>query len=78
MKMSNKLYDALRWTEIIAVAFGTLYGVLAGAWGLPYGDAMIKTCSGFAAFLAAILKASSSAYWEDKTIITNPEGTEGE
>ena len=37
MKMSNKMYDALKWIAMILLpAIGALYFTLAGIWGLPY------------------------------------------
>jgi hypothetical protein len=37
MKMSNKVYDVLKWIAMIFLpALGTLYFALAKIWGFPY------------------------------------------
>lgn len=63
MKMSNKLYDVLKWIAIIALpASATLYSVLAGTWGLPYGDQIVQTINGVATFLGILIGVSTLSY----------------
>ena len=41
MKMSNKVYDVMKWlTVIVLPALATLYTVLADSWKLPYAEQM--------------------------------------
>ena len=36
MKLSNKVYDILKWIALYLLpALGTLYFALSGIWGLP-------------------------------------------
>lgn len=63
--MSNKTYDILKYIGRIALpALATLYGTLAGIWGLPYGEAIVATISALALFLNALLQISSNNYVE--------------
>lgn len=61
--MSNKLYDALKWTALCVLpALGTLYFALAGIWGLPYGQEVVGTITACNTFLGAILGLSTYRY----------------
>lgn len=63
MKMSNKLYDVLKWIALIAMpAIIALYCTLSGIWGWPYGEQIVGTMSAFEIFLGAILQISNSKY----------------
>ena len=66
MKMSNKIYDTLKWVaQILLPALGTLYFALAGIWGLPYGEQIIGTITAVDTFLGVILGISSKQYYDD-------------
>ena len=44
MKLSNKVYDILKWIAMYLLpAAGTLYFALAGIWGFPYGEQIVGT-----------------------------------
>lgn len=63
MKMSNKLYDALKWIALVALpAFGTFYLALAGIWGFPYGDQIVGTVVAVETLLGTLLQISNSQY----------------
>lgn len=63
MKMSNKVYDILKWTaQCILPALGTLYFALASIWGFPHGEQVVGTITAIDAFLGAILGISSFNY----------------
>lgn len=65
MKMSNKLYDVLKYIALIVLpALGTLYFALASIWGLPYGEEIVGTITAIDAFLGALLKISSDNYYK--------------
>lgn len=69
MKMSNKVYDILKWiTMIVLPATGTLYTVLAGIWGFPYADQIGSTISGVVTFLGILLGVSSANYKKKNSI----------
>ena len=61
--MSNNTYDILKYiAQIVLPAIATLYGALAGIWGLPYGEQIVATISAIDLFLGAILKISTTHY----------------
>lgn len=62
-KLSNSTYDILKWIVVIVLpALATLYGVLAGIWGLPYADAIPQTVLAVETALGAILCISTAEY----------------
>ncbi len=63
MKMSNKVYDILKYiTQIIIPAVATLYFALAGIWGFPYGEQIVGTLTAIDTFLGVCLGISSAQY----------------
>ena len=65
MKLSNKLYDVLKWVCMIALnAVGTAYKALSAVWGLPFGEEVMQTCSILSVLLGALLGISSLNYKE--------------
>lgn len=63
MKMSNKVYDILKWFALIAIdAFGLFYSTIATIWGLPFGDQVLYTTSALAVLLGTLLGVSSTQY----------------
>ena len=66
MKMTNQTYDRLKYVaQIILPALATLYGALAGIWGLPLGEQIVATISAVDLFLGALLKISTDNYWRE-------------
>lgn len=67
----DKVYDILKVVVMIILpACGTLYSVLSGIWGLPYGEQIVGTISAITAFLGAVLGISSAAYKKKNTTKT--------
>lgn len=63
MKLSNKLYDILKWiAQLLLPALGTLYFAVANIWGLPYAEEIVGTIVAFDTFLGVILGISSNEY----------------
>ena len=63
MKMSNKVYDVLKFiAQILLPALGTLYFALAKIWGFPYGAEIVGTITAVDAFLGALLQISTDQY----------------
>ncbi len=63
MKMSNKVYDILKWVALIGLgAFGNAYEQLSGVWNLPYGTEIMRTCSILATCLGILLGISNYNY----------------
>ena len=63
MKMSNKVYDVLKFiAQIVLPAIATLYITVANIWGLPYGEQISGTVMAIDTFLGALLMISTNAY----------------
>jgi hypothetical protein len=63
MKISNKLYDILKWiAQILLPAIATLYFALSSIWGLPYGEQIVGTITAIDAFLGVCLGVSTMQY----------------
>lgn len=63
MKMSNKVYDILKWIALIVLpAIATLYAAIASIWGLPYGEHVGGTVSAISVFLGTVLQISNIQY----------------
>lgn len=63
MKLSNKVYDVLKWIALYLLpALGTLYFALSGIWGLPYGEQIVGTITAADTFLGVLLGISSATY----------------
>ena len=68
MKMSNKVYDVLKWiAQLLLPALGTLYFALAGIWGLPYGEQVVGTITAIDTFLGVLLGIASNSYCKNLT-----------
>ena len=63
MKMSNKVYDVLKWVALIAMpALAILYKDLAGIWGLPFAGQIPETITAVDLFLGVVLGISNVTY----------------
>ena len=63
MKLSNKVYDILKWVVIIVLpALGTLYAALSAVWGWPYTEEIVTTITAVDTFLGAVLCISTAQY----------------
>lgn len=63
MKISNKLYDILKWVVIIVLpALATLYAAMAAVWAWPNPDQVVTTITAVDTFLGAVLCISSATY----------------
>ena len=67
MKISNKVYDVLKWVaQYFLPAIGTLYFAISTIWGFPYGEQVVGTITAIDAFLGAILGLSSATYYKNE------------
>ena len=67
MKMSNKVYNVLKWIAQIALpAASTLYFTLASIWGFPNTEYVVGSIAAIETFLGVILGISTAQY--NKTI----------
>ena len=63
MKLSNKLYDILKWVTMIVIpALATAYVGLAEIWGFPYASEIAKTAAVVCTLLGALLGISTAEY----------------
>ena len=63
MKLSNKIYDVLKWIVVIVIpALTTAYVGLAGVWGFPYAEEVAKTSAVVCTLLGAMLGISTAQY----------------
>lgn len=63
MKMSNKIYDILKWlTMVVLPAIGIFYSALAKVWGWPYGTELTATLAAICTFMGTVLQISSANY----------------
>ena len=63
MRMSNKLYDVLKFLcTIFLPALGTLYFALSQIWGLSYGEQITGTLAAIATFIGVCIGISSYNY----------------
>ena len=66
MKMSNKIYDVLKYiAQIVLPALATLYFALAKIWGFPYATEITGTLAAVDAFMGALLQISTKTYMKD-------------
>lgn len=67
MKMSNKVYDVLKYvTQIGLPAVGTLYFALSGIWGFPYAEQVVGTITAIVTFLGVLLGISNANYKKEE------------
>ena len=67
MKLSNKVYDVLKWMALIALdAVGIFYKTIATIWGLPFGDEILATCAAVSLLIGTLIGVSAVKY--NKTI----------
>ena len=65
MQMTNKTYDILKYIALIVLpAVATLYGTVAGIWGLPYAEQIPLTIMAVDTFMGVCLKVSTDKYNE--------------
>lgn len=63
MKMSNNMYDILKWIALVALdAIGVFYNAISGIWGLPLGDEVLATCAALSLLIGTLIGISSEQY----------------
>lgn len=61
--MNDKTYDILKDISLLWMPITiTFYGVISTAWGIPYGEQILATLTGFNAALGAIVKYFKAKY----------------
>lgn len=63
MKMSNKVFDILKWVSILFLpALAVLVKTVFTIWQIPYGDEIATTIMAIDVFLGSILGISTMQY----------------
>lgn len=63
MKMSNKMYDILKWIALVLLpATATFYAAIAAVWGLPCPEQVVGTITAVDTLLGTLLGISSANY----------------
>lgn len=66
MKLTNKLYDILKYVATIGLpATGTLYFALSSIWGFPYGEQVVGTITAVSTFIGVLIGISNAKYRKD-------------
>lgn len=66
MRMSDKVYDTLKWiAQILLPALGTLYFALARIWDFPLAEQIVGTITAVDAFLGVLLGISTASYHKE-------------
>lgn len=77
MKLPDKVYDILKWICLIVLpACATLYSVMSGIWGFPYGEQIVGTITAVGTFLGTLIGVSAKTISDENkkseyTDITN-------
>lgn len=67
MKLSNKVYDILKYVAILGLpALATFCGSIGKIWGLPYTEQIVLTITATDTFIGALLGISSYNYNKSK------------
>ena len=70
MKISNRMYDVLKWVAILFLpALAILIRTVFAIWQIPYGEQISATIIALQVFLGAILGVSTLNY--NKEVINN-------
>ena len=63
MKLSNKVYDNLKWIALVFIpALITFYGVVGNVLNIPYRDVILTIMGAFDVFLGSLLGITSAQY----------------
>lgn len=65
MKLSNKLYDILKWTSLLAIPLVTLIMSVSEAVGFSYGSVIAAVVSAVGLFAGSVIKISTDNYNKD-------------
>lgn len=66
MKLSNKVYDILKWIALVGLpALTTFYGVVGATCNIPYTQEVLTIAVAFDAMLGTMLCLSTKNYNKD-------------
>lgn len=68
MKLSNNIYNILKWITLVVIpALTTAYVGLSAVWGWPYATEIAKTSAVVCTLLGALLGISTASYYKDES-----------
>lgn len=77
MKMSNKVYDVLKWIALVGLPpVITFYGVVGVTCNIPYTQEVLTIAAAFNTMLGAWLGISNIKYNKANAVIDSVEETE--
>ena len=63
MKMSNKVYDILKWVALVALdAVGVFYKTIASIWNFPFGDEVLATFAALSLLIGTLIGITGLNY----------------
>ena len=63
MRLSNKVYDILKWVDLVFIpALIVFYGVIGNTLNIPYTDIVLTIMGAFDVFLGSLLGITSAQY----------------
>lgn len=69
VRLSNKLFDCLKWLTLVGIpAITTAYVGLSAIWGFPYADQVAKTSAVVCVLLGSLLGISTIQYKRDSEL----------
>lgn len=75
MKISNSVYDIMKWVVMVVIpALTTAYVGLSAIWGFPYAEEVAKTSAVVCALLGALLGISTAQYNKEQKTETETAG----
>jgi len=67
MQLPNKLYDWLKWIDLVCLPALTVFYVTCSAvWGWPYANEIAKTSAAVCTLIGALLGISTAEYNRSK------------
>lgn len=74
MKMSNKVYDILKFiAQLLLPALATLWATLGKIWNWPLVTEIAATICAIDTFLGALLGISSAQYKKDQDLLAEDQ-----
>lgn len=63
MKLSNKVYDILKWVALLVLpALALFIGTVGPVWNIPYIEAIVITINALGVLLATVIGVSTLNY----------------
>ena len=62
MKISNKVYDTIKFIALLIAPICTFFAALVEIWGIPYGAQIVATIAALDTLLGAVVIILKSIY----------------